>query len=275
MSTTWVKVGYAVLLAAILAVTVGFGVLTFEAGPKPPQPAGLTFSQLNGNASDADQSRISKQIDGFYDDVLKYREKFPEHQRNIFLWFAGLGIIIGVIGVALPGVVNYLRFGFVLGGLTLLIAGAWYALQGVPQAAPPASSLLTLFSSGTPKTLDTAGRFLRFAVSIVGLLVMLFVGLWRLTDWSSGTRPVESRPVPGSAPAGFGYTQAPGGSVPTYDPAPRPTPPEAQKWGRPDERTYVAPPADSPPPATASAPAVPVTAVPPPEAPGENALPPA
>src|SRR5690349_8501703 len=96
MSTTWVKVGYAVLLAAVLAVTVGFGVLTFESGPKPPQPAGLTFSQLNGNASDADQARISKQIDGFYDDAIKYQEGFPEHQRNIFLWLAGLGILVGV-----------------------------------------------------------------------------------------------------------------------------------------------------------------------------------
>jgi hypothetical protein len=239
MSTSWVKVGYAILLGVVLAITVGFGVLTFESGPRPPQPAGLTFAQLNGTGSDADNARIAKQIDGFYSDLQSYREKFPEHQRNIFLWLAGIGMLVAVVGVALPRVVNYLRLGFVLGGLFLLVIGAWFALQGVPVGAPPASSLLTLFSSGTPKTLDAAGRFLRFAVSIVGLLVLLFVGLWRLTDWPAPVVAAEPRPLPGTVPAG--YAAAPFvAELPPADPAAtaalRPHVVETSKWGRPEER---------------------------------------
>lgn len=248
MSTTWIRVSYAVLLGLVLAIAVGFGVLIFESGPRPPQPLGLTFSALNGNSTDQESARISKQIDGFYSDNQSFREKFPDHQRNIFLWFAGIGILLGVVGVALPRVVNYLRLGFVLGGFALVIAGAWYALQPLPEAAPPASSLLALFSAGTPKELDTAGRFLRFAVAIVGLLVLLFVGLWRLTDWPAPVT-AESRPLPGTAMAGYAPVAQPMATAPYAAPAafPERPPQEAAKWARPEDRL----PGEPEPPASA------------------------
>lgn len=256
MSTTWIRVSFAVLLGLVLAVSAGFGVLTFESGPRPPQPVGLSFSQLNGNSTDQDSTRINKQIDGFYSDNQTYREKFPDHQRNIFLWFAGIGIVLGVIGVALPRVVNYLRLGFVFGGLLLVGAGTWYTLQQVPQAAPPASSLLALFSGGSPKELDTAGRFLRFAVSIVGLLVLLFTGLWRLTDWQPAGAS-EGRQAPGAIMGGY----APGAApmlTPYGSPAGAPTRPseEPAKWARPDDLIQTTqPPAPPVVPAQPSAPA--------------------
>src|SRR6266567_9424579 len=68
MSTTWIRVAYAILLGVVLAVTAGFGVLIFETGPKPPQPAGVSFAQLTGQTTDQENSRIAKQIDSFFND---------------------------------------------------------------------------------------------------------------------------------------------------------------------------------------------------------------
>ncbi len=237
MDTTWVKAVYAILLGVALALSVGFGVLTFETGPRPPQPPGLSFSALNGSTSDQDTARIGKQIDSFYSDLQAYRERYPNHQRNIFLWLAGAGMVLGVVGVALPRVVNHVRLGLLAGALLLILGGAWYAFQPVPQVVQSTASIL---SAGTPKTLDAAGRFLRFAVSIVGLLLLLFVGLWRLTDWPAPLF-LETRPLPGSAPAGHepdAASSASASAVPAAVPVVGPhREGEALKWGRPEERT--------------------------------------
>lgn len=231
MSTAWIRVSYGVILGMVLAITVGFGVNVFLTGPKPPQPVGFTFSQLTTNSSDQENQRQAKQIDGFYNDAQTYREKYPDYQRNLFVALAAAGMLIAVIGVALPSVVNYIRFGFVLGGVALVAYATWLALQPLPDGAP-AGGVAALLSAGTPKTLDTAGRFLRFAVGIVGLLVLLFVGLWRLTDWSgAGERRVEPAvPARGSPAAAV--------PAPVYDPpapAARASLPDSLKWARPDE----------------------------------------
>ncbi|MHB8575034.1 MAG: hypothetical protein ACYDCQ_06840 [Dehalococcoidia bacterium] len=243
MSTTWIRVCYGILLGVVLTASAGFGVLTFETGPKAPQPVGVSFVSLTGTTTDQETARIGKQIDSFFSDNQTYRDKYPDHQRNIFLWFAGLGLLFGAIGVALPTIVNYLRFGFMVGGLFLVAGGVWFALQPVPQGAPPAASILSLLSAGTPNGLDSAGRFLRFAVVIVGLLVLLFVGLWRLTDWSA-TGAVEPRLMPVLVPVVPAVGVAPVPAPPTtyatpagtiYAPAAQP-PGDTLKWAPPNEQ---------------------------------------
>jgi hypothetical protein len=228
MGTTWIRAAYAAVLAMVLALTVGFGVAVFEAGPRPPQPPGLTFSALGGNTTDQESTRISNQIDSFYDGVQTYRGRYPNYQRNMFLWLGGVGMLLAAIGIGMPAIVNYLRLGFILGGVLLIATGTWIALQPVPVGAAPPTGILALISAGTPKVLDTAGRFLRFAISVVGLLVLLFMGLWRLTEWSaSGTRTTTA-PVSVPDATSEGPHVEPVAAVHTDA--------EALKWARPDER---------------------------------------
>src|SRR5207248_896982 len=121
--------------------------------------------------------------------------------------------------------------------LVLIVAGTWFALRSVPQVAPPsAASLLSLLPAGEPNGLDTAGRFLRFAVALVGALVLLFIGLWRLTEWPA-TAPVSRRDATDAA---VPVTVTPVAAQPvvptTYDP-PAPAAPVGElKWARPEER---------------------------------------
>jgi hypothetical protein len=226
MSTTWIKVAYAALLGLVVAVTVGFGVASFITEPRLPQPLGITFTQLSDqNASAQDNSRQAKQIDGLLQDGQNYRANYPDYQRNIFLAFAGIGMIVAILGVALPAVVNYLRLGFVTGGVLLIAAGAYFAVQPVPNPIPPSGSVLTLLGIGQPTVLDAAGRFLRFAVSVVGLLVLLFVGLWRLTDWVMTPRMVAPAAVAPAAPAAS--------VVPVAAP---PVPSDPLRWARPEDQ---------------------------------------
>jgi hypothetical protein len=225
MNTSSIRVAYGALLGAVLAVAVGFGVNVFAAGPRPPQPAGITFTGLSGTPTPQESDRQTKQIDSFYSAAQTYREQYPTFQRNVFIWYAALGLAVAVMGVALPAVVNYLRFGLLLGGTLLLVAGIWVALQPVPPGAPAASSLLGLLSAGTPRVLDTGGRFMRFALALVGLLALLFVGLWRLTDWAT---PATSEPRPPAGYIGAPYAVAPD-APPDY--APTPVPADAKRSG--------------------------------------------
>lgn len=243
MSTTWVKAGYGILLGLVLALTAGFGAATFISEPRPPQPVGVTFQQISTNSSDTENQREAKQIDSYFNDVQTYRGKYPDYQRNIFLAFASAGLLFGIIGVALPAIVNYLRLGFLIGGGLLLVAGSWFVIQPVPLGTENPSGILTLLVVGTPNVLDTAARFLRFAVSLVGVLLLLFVGLWRLTEWS--TTPAAGRvvaaPVAAPPPAPASVAAGDASLAPPRSPA------DSLRWARPEERTAGAQPADAPP----------------------------
>jgi hypothetical protein len=244
MSTTWVKVGYGILLGLVLALTAGFGAATFISEPRPPQPVGVTFQQISTNSSDTENQREAKQIDSYFNDVQSYKGKYPDYQRNIFLAFAIAGLLFGIIGVALPALVNYLRFGFLIGGGLLLAAGTWFVIQPVPLGTENPSGILTLLVVGTPSVLDTAARFLRFAVSLVGVLVLLFVGLWRLTDWSTtpASAPAAAAPAATPPPAPSSVLAV---GVP-FTPPPR-SAEDSLKWARPEERPAAAQPGDAPP----------------------------
>jgi hypothetical protein len=197
-------------------------------GPKPPGDPGISFRQLNGGDSDASQNRIIASVDGLYDGARDFRDHYVTHQRNVFLAGAALAAQQAAIGLALPAAVNYLRWGLLLGAAFALVWASWMALRAVPHPAPAPITLTSILGAGEPEPLDFAGRFLRFAVSFVSLIVLLFLGLWRLTEWP--------------ARGGVVAVPAAGASAP-------PVPREAAAW---------APPAtSSAPPATSSAPPAP------------------
>jgi hypothetical protein len=258
MSTTWIRVAYGVVLALVLFFTVQFGVAMALPGPTPPGDPGITFRQLTADDTDNSQNRLTASVDQYYADAKDFRDDYVTYQRNTFLAGAGLAVLLALIGVALPAAVNYMRWGLLLGaGLTLAWAG-YVASSPVPNPAPAANSILALVAAGEPEPLEFAGRFLRFAISFVSLILLLFIGLWRLTEWPAPARKAAvtttaTRPTPtASTPAGESSTWAPPpASVPvSATPATEsttvvsetttartetPPPAEAARWQRPSD----------------------------------------
>lgn len=250
MSTTWIRVAYGVVLALVLFFTVQFGVAMALPGPTPPGDPGITFRQLTSDDTDNSQNRLTASVDQYYADAKDYRDDYVNYQRNFFLAGAGLAVLLALIGVALPAAVNYMRWGLLLGaGLALAWAG-YIASSPVPNPAPAANSILALVAAGEPEPLEFAGRFLRFAISFVSLILLLFIGLWRLTEWPAPARKTAvttpaARPAPAaSPPAAEGAAWAPPAA------APAPATPATESTTVVSETTTVRP--ETPPPAEAA-----------------------
>ncbi|MBI2759871.1 MAG: hypothetical protein HYX51_00385 [Chloroflexi bacterium] len=235
MSTVWIRVVYGIVVAALLAMTVIYGIGMVSTGPKPPGIPDITpdqlFQQQSGDSGQG-QNRIVQNATRFYNDATTYRERLPGYRRNVFLAAAGFGILWVLIGLALPMVTNYLRWGFVLGGLFLFVYGFIVLNQAIPDPPIVGDLPLSLLTAGRPGPLDFPSRFALFAVPFIGLILTLFLGLWRLTEWSSGgrrvvatTRPVAA-PAMAAAPASSQWAPPPS-SVPAPAPTPVPAPPPA------------------------------------------------
>lgn len=249
MSTVWIRVVYGAVLASLVALTVIFGIAMVSPGPKRPADPGITFRQLSqaGEDDGGSQNRLTQQIEQFYGDASRFREDYPRYQRNVFLAATGFGILVVLIGLALPVAVNYLRWGLVLGGLLLFIYAFTAATRPVPHVTPTGTSLLIYIGAGFPPQLDFASRFLQFAVAFIGLILTLFVGLWRLTEWPSGRRRVAAAPATAAAvpsPSAAQWAPAPASAPPSATAGP--VEPEVEvretveartsEWRRPDER---------------------------------------
>jgi hypothetical protein len=210
MGPTWIRVAYSALLAIVTVMTVIFGVMMAFPGPRPPDTPSLTFRQIQGvGDNQQDTDRVIGAVDNFYQGAYDFRKDYPAYQRNLLLSSVILAIIIGGIGVALSGSFNYLRLALMGAAVILLAWGASSALAPVPNPAPAGSgSITSLLAAGSPPGLDFAGRFLRFAASFVALLVFLFLGLWRLTDWAPAA--ARSNAVAASSPEASTASPSPG-----------------------------------------------------------------
>lgn len=238
MSTSWIRVAYGVVLGLVLLCVSVFGVALAQPGPEPPEEPNLSFRRLTGE-DEASQNQITASIDKYFDDSRDYRDDFVDYQRNAFLIAAGIAALVAVIGLLLPVSVNYLRWGLMLGAGFTFAWGLWLTTRDVPNPAPISSSVFALLGAGSPKQLEFADYFLQFAVSFVALIMLLFIGLWRLTEWGAPQR----RPVvAGSTPAASLHT-------------PSPTTPVAAGWGPPPATPAASPAATSSPPSSTPAPA--------------------
>jgi hypothetical protein len=194
MSNLWIRLVYALLLALVVALTVGFAITMALPGPRPPDTPSLTFRQLQSGADDTnDADKLIGVVDRFYQDAYDFRRAYPAYQRNLLLASVLLGAAVAAIGIGLSSSFNYLRVGLTLGSVLIFAYGASVAGASIPNPAPTASpSITNLLAAGSPPGLDFAGRFLRFAASFVALLVLLFMGLWRLTDWAPSSPSADA-----------------------------------------------------------------------------------
>jgi hypothetical protein len=240
MSTAWIRVIFGVVLGVVLLFSTAFGVAMALPGPKPPEDPGVTFRQLTaGGDNDSSQNRLTASVDKYFDDAQDFRDAYITYQRNTFLAGTGIAVLLAAIGLLLPAAVNYLRWGLLFGALLAMVWVWQVATRAVPNPAPAANSVLALLAAGEPEPLDFAGRFLRFAVSFVSLIVLLFVGLWRLTEWPAPAR----RHAPAPAPAPVTSAAPPAGWAPPVAPAPAPA--AAQAPPSPPAPVADPPPADT------------------------------
>jgi len=253
MSTTWVRVVYGVVLALVLMFTAQFGIAMAIHPPSPPDDPGISFRQLTAGDSDSGQNTLTASIDRYYSDSKDFRDDFVKYQRNVFLAGAAVAALLALIGVLLPTSVNYLRWGFLLGAAFVLLGAGYVTVSSVPNPAPAANSVLALVAAGEPAPLDFAGRFLRFAVSFVTLIVLLFVGLWRLTEWPASPRKVAVA-APASAPTAAtstAWAPPPGTPAPAAAPTrrmePEDLPPRTATTAQTEGVAAPQPPAQSPP----------------------------
>lgn len=245
MSTTWIRVAYGVVLGLTLLITTAFGAAMAQAGPKAPEPE-ISFKQYTGADDERGQTQLNEALDKFFAEARDYRDDYVDWQRNTALIAVGVAALLALIGLVLPAAVNYLRWGFLLGAAFVLVWAGAVALANVPNPQPEGGSLLGFFSAGGPKQIDFTGRFLRFAIGFVGLIILLFVGLWRLTEWPT-RRPALVTTGP-AVPAGAAVATAPvvgaWAPPPATEPAPvreAPPPPEESMPHR-AETTVITPP---------------------------------
>jgi hypothetical protein len=211
MSNLWIRLAYALLLALVVALTVVFGITMAMPGPRPPDTPSLTFRQLQSGTDDTtDADRLVGVVDRFYQDAYDFRRAYPPYQRNVLLATVLLGTVVAAVGIGLGSSFNYLRVGLTVGGILILLYGTSVATASIPNPAPTASpSITNLLAAGSPPGLDFAGRFLRFAASFVALLVLLFMGLWRLTDWAPASPSAEASPGRSAVPLSSGMAETP------------------------------------------------------------------
>ena len=257
MSTVWIRVAYGLVVAMLLTLTVIFGITMVSPGPKRPADPGITFRQLSSSGDEetgGSQNQLQARIEQFYSDAANFRSKYPTYQRNVFLAATGFGILFVLIGLVLPAAVNYLRWGLVLGSLLLFLYAFVMGTRPVPDVVPTGNSLLILIAAGYPEPVNFAGRFVQFAVAFIGLILTVFLGLWRLTEWPSSPRRVVAT---GGAPAG-----AAGGLTPAT------VAPAAAQWAPPSSAVPPSPAPTAPPapPDTTTPASAPVPAAAPPAA---------
>ena len=230
MSNLWIRVAFSGLLAVVVTMTVAFGISMAYPGPRPPDTPSLTFRQLQDQAGgDQDADRLIGVVDRFYQDAYDFRSAYPSYQRNVVIAAMLCALVVGAAGIVLPASFNYLRLGLTLGAILIVLYGAAVVLLPTPNPAlTSGSSVTNLLAAGSPPGLDLAGRFLRFAAAFVALLVFVFLGLWRLTDWAPVARPAPGAESASEAPSPSPHLRT-GGAAAVAEPSA-----ESLLWRRPN-----------------------------------------
>ncbi len=170
--TILIKLFYAVAISCLLILFVAFGVRTVYNAPQEPEypqsPIGVRVpSPVTSGEVSAEVAKYEEEQRRYQEEYERYSDRRADYRRNVFVVVAALGIIAVASGLAIPGRLDAIRLGLVLGGLGTI-------LYGVVQAG---------------EDLDEAGPALILVVAAIGLSLILFVGYRWLAN------PEDQRPI--------------------------------------------------------------------------------
>jgi hypothetical protein len=155
-----IRAVYSLLLALLVALTIGLGVQAVYPGPE--EPAGADIFE--------DPTRLGE-IEDFKDDKAVW-------ERNVFLGGGVLAVAVAVVGLLVLPLGQPVRLGLMTGGLLTLI---WAAQPDITHSLFLAGQDVTaeVFPAGR---LDTTGRLLQFLVALTALAVVLLAGRLRFAE---------------------------------------------------------------------------------------------
>lgn len=148
---TAIRVIYALAIGVFVALTVGFGAVTFFPGPESPtidrSPRPVPVRDSEGmpipltEAEQQAQQELDEQYRIEYDE---WRDDRDVHHRRMLAGVVVAGGLLIVAGVAATGLVDVLRIGFMLGGLFTVLWGLAAFSDGVGSGARFIAALVTL-----------------------------------------------------------------------------------------------------------------------------------
>ena len=151
---------YIVGVAVFYALVVGFGIATFYVAPQRP-PAPEPPAALKGAPpppdyySSPEYQRYFELQQSYQDELREYEPLAAAYNRNLFYIAAVLGLVVMIGSVVSPQTLGPIRPGIALGGL------------------------LTVFY-GVARYFNDMNDAWRFALAVVGLVALLYVGYTRL-----------------------------------------------------------------------------------------------
>ena len=141
---TAIRVIYALAIGVFVALTVGFGAVTFFPGPESPSfdhsPRPVP-AVIGDDGKPTPLTEAERQGQQEFDEWRDDRE--VHHRRMLAGVVVGGGLLI-LAGVAATGLVDVLRIGFMLGGLCTVLWGLAAFSDGVGSGARFTAALLTL-----------------------------------------------------------------------------------------------------------------------------------
>lgn len=169
---TAVRFLYAVAIALFLALSVGFGTLTFYPGPERPEypmeaqpkmvapPTSATPDPAQVEA----QRKMDEANARYNEENKRFQADEKVHHRNVLLVVTGIAAVALLGGIAATAALDVLRAGVMLGALFSVIWGLIYGANAAGRGAIFVAALVVLVLLGavsTERVRGWLGRTLR------------------------------------------------------------------------------------------------------------------
>ncbi len=148
---TAIRVIYALAIGVFVALTVGFGGVTFFPGPESPDfdtgPRPVATVDDKGVRTLPTEAELEAQRERDEEYRVAYdewRDERDAHHRRMLAGVVVAGGLLILAGVAATALVDVLRIGFMLGGLFTVLWGLAAFSDGVGSGARFVAALLTL-----------------------------------------------------------------------------------------------------------------------------------
>jgi hypothetical protein len=148
---------YAIALGAFVAMTVGFGLVTFFPEPHAPQypgPIAPRSVPVGGTPTPAQTAADERAQQDYQRDYTRWEQDRRTHHRIVLAAVTVIALACLVAGVLLAPATDVIAIGLMLGGLISLVWGLGYASSGAGSGAVfgvALVALVVLLAVGTPR----------------------------------------------------------------------------------------------------------------------------